>query len=76
MPIQVDGAFVRMPSPVPSCPACEPNSGSVPPSLSTRATRAERGRHYYEIKWVLTRGALLCPETPLTSGQQVLELTA
>ena len=30
MPIQVDGAFVRAPCPVPSCPACEPNSGSVP----------------------------------------------
>ena len=53
MPIQVDGAFVRAPCPVPSCPACEPNSGSVPPSLSTKATRVERGRHCYAIKFVL-----------------------
>ena len=52
MPIQVDGAFVRAPCPVPSCPACEPNSGSVPPSLSTKATRVERGRHCYAIKFV------------------------
>jgi hypothetical protein len=37
MPNQVDGAFVRAPCPVPSCPACEPNSGSVLPSLSTKA---------------------------------------
>jgi hypothetical protein len=37
MPIQVDGAFVRAPCPVPSYPACEPNSGSVFPSLSTKA---------------------------------------
>jgi hypothetical protein len=41
MPNQVDGAFVRAPCPVPSCPACEPNSGSVLPSLSTKATRVE-----------------------------------
>ena len=33
MPNQVDGALVRAPCPVPSCPACEPNSGSVLPSL-------------------------------------------
>jgi hypothetical protein len=37
MPNQVDGAFVRAPCPVPSCPACEPNSGSVLPSLSIKA---------------------------------------
>ncbi len=30
MPNQVDGALLRAPCPVPSCPACEPNSGSVP----------------------------------------------
>ena len=41
MPNQVDGAFVRAPCPVPSCPACEPNSGSVLPSLSSKATRVE-----------------------------------
>ncbi len=34
MPIQVDGAFVRAPCPVPSCPACEPNSGSVPKPIN------------------------------------------
>ena len=49
MPNQVDGAFVRAPCPVPSCPACEPNSGSVLPSLSTKATRVEGGRHCYAI---------------------------
>src|SRR5271157_4677235 len=43
MPNQVDGALVRTPCPVPSCPACEPNSGSVLPSLSTKATRVEGG---------------------------------
>ena len=48
MPNQVDGAFVRAPCPVPSCPTCEPNSGSVLPSLSTKATRVERGRHCYD----------------------------
>jgi hypothetical protein len=37
MPIQVDGAFLRAPCPVPSYPAYEPNSGSVFPSLSTKA---------------------------------------
>lgn len=37
MPIQVDGAFVRAPCPVPSYPAYEPNPGSVFPSLSTKA---------------------------------------
>jgi hypothetical protein len=41
MPNQVDGALVRAPCPVPSCPACEPNSGSVLPSLSTKATGVE-----------------------------------
>ena len=43
MPHQVDGAFVRAPCPVPSCPACEPNSGSVFPSLSTRAHSSRGG---------------------------------
>src|SRR5271170_6293536 len=57
MPIQVNGAFLRAPCPVPSCPACEPNSGSVHPSLSTKATQVERGRHCYAIKWVL----VFCP---------------
>jgi hypothetical protein len=37
MPIQVDGAFLRAPCPVPSYPAYEPNPGSVFPSLSTKA---------------------------------------
>ena len=41
MPNQVDGAIVRAPCPVPSCPACELNSGSVLPSLSSKATRVE-----------------------------------
>jgi hypothetical protein len=41
MPIQVDGTFLRAPCPVGSCPACEPNSGSVLPSLSSKATRVE-----------------------------------
>jgi hypothetical protein len=53
MPIQVNGALRRAPCPVPSCPACEPNSGSVHPSLSMKATQVERGRHCYAIKWVL-----------------------
>jgi hypothetical protein len=41
MPNQVDGALVRAPCPVPSYPACEPNSGSILPSLSTKATGVE-----------------------------------
>ena len=68
MPIQVDGAFVRAPSPVPSCPACEPNSGSVPPSLSTKATRVERGRHCYAI--------MLAPSTALFGNPTHQELAA
>ncbi len=52
MPHQVDGAFVRAPCPVPSCPACEPNSGSVFPSLSTRAHSSRGGP------------ALLCNQVP------------
>ena len=55
MPIQVNGALRRAPCPVPSCPACEPNSGSVHPSLSMKATQVERGRHCYAIKWLLVR---------------------
>ena len=43
MPHQVDGAFVHAPCPVPSCPAYEPNSGSVFPSLSTRAHSSRGG---------------------------------
>ncbi len=54
MPHQVDGAFVRAPCPVPSCPACEPNSGSVFPSLSTRAHSSRGGP------------ALLCNQVLLT----------
>jgi hypothetical protein len=50
MPNQVDGAFVRAPCPVPSCPACEPNSGSVLPSLSTKAYSSRAGRHCYAIR--------------------------
>jgi hypothetical protein len=53
MPIQVNGALRRAPCPVQSCPACEPNSGSVHPSLSMNATQVERGRHCYAIMWVL-----------------------
>jgi hypothetical protein len=37
MPHQVNGAFLRAPCPVPSCPAYEPNSGSVLSSVSTKA---------------------------------------
>jgi hypothetical protein len=59
MPHQVDGAFVRAPCPVPSCPACEPNSGSVFPSLSTRTTRVEEGRHCYAINENLAFGPLV-----------------
>ena len=51
MPNQVDGALVRAPCPVPSCPACEPNSGSVHPNLPAKAARVERGRHCYEIMY-------------------------
>src|SRR5271167_3977820 len=43
MPIQVDGALRRAPCPVQSCPACEPNSGSVHPNLPAKADRVERG---------------------------------
>ena len=41
MPNQVDGALLRAPCPVPSCPACEPNSGSVHPNLPAKAARVE-----------------------------------
>jgi hypothetical protein len=37
MPNQVDGAFLHAPCPVPSCPACEPNSGSVLSSVSAKS---------------------------------------
>src|ERR1700731_4455915 len=50
MPNQVDGAFVCAPCPVPSCPACEPNSDPVFPSVSTRAHSSRGGRHCYAIK--------------------------
>ena len=43
MPNQVDGAFLHAPCPVPSCPACEPNSGSVLSSVSTKAYSSPRG---------------------------------
>jgi len=43
MPIQVDGALLRAPCPVQSCPACEPNTGSVHPNLPAKADRVERG---------------------------------
>jgi len=43
MPIQVDGALRRAPCPVESCPACEPNTGSVHPNLPAKAARVERG---------------------------------
>ncbi len=52
MPIQLDGALRHAPCPVPSCPACEPNTGSVHPNLSAKAARVERGRHCYAIKLV------------------------
>ncbi len=41
MPHQVDGALLRAPCPVPSCPAYEPNSGSVFLSLTTKPARVE-----------------------------------
>src|SRR5271170_5575754 len=43
MPIQVNGALLRAPCPVQSCPACEPNTGSVHPNLPAKAARVERG---------------------------------
>lgn len=43
MPIQVNGALLRAPCPVPSCPAREPNSGSVLPSLSSKAYPSRGG---------------------------------
>jgi hypothetical protein len=56
MPIQVDGALLRAPCPVQSCPACEPNTGSVHPNLPAKAARVEASRHCYAIKWVLEGG--------------------
>ena len=53
MPIQVDGALLRAPCPVESCPACEPNTGSVHPNLPAKAARVEASRHCYAIKWVM-----------------------
>jgi hypothetical protein len=49
-PHLVDGAVLRAPCPVPSCPACEPNSGSVLSSVSTKAYSSRGGRHCYAIK--------------------------
>ena len=51
MPNQVDGALLRAPCPVPSCPACEPNTSSVHPNLPAKAARVEASRHRYAIKW-------------------------
>jgi hypothetical protein len=62
MPIQVDGALPRAPCPVPSCPACEPNTGSVHPNLPAKPARVERGRHCYAIKWLPVP---TCPVTAL-----------
>jgi hypothetical protein len=45
-------AFLHAPCPVPSCPACEPNSGSVLSSVSTTAYSSRGGRHGYAIKWI------------------------
>ena len=53
MPNQVDGALLRAPCPVPSCPACEPNTGSVHPNLPAKTARVEASRHCYAIKWRL-----------------------
>ena len=53
MPNQVDGALLRAPCPVPSCPACEPNTGSVHPNLPAKTARVEASRHCYAIKWLL-----------------------
>ena len=44
-------AFYYTPCLIPSCPACEPNSGSVFSSLSTKAHSSRGGRHCYAIKW-------------------------
>ncbi len=53
MPNQVDGAFLRAPCPVPSCPACEPNTDFVHPNLPAKAARVEASRHCYAIMWLL-----------------------
>jgi hypothetical protein len=60
MPIQVDDAAMRAPCPVPSCPACEPNTGSVHPNLPAKQARVERGRHCYTIKRFRARALNLC----------------
>jgi hypothetical protein len=59
MPNQVHGAFLHAPCPVPSCPACEPNSGSVLANVSTKAHSSRGDRHCYAIK---------CPRTVIPSG--------
>ena len=68
MPIQVDGALVHAPCPVPSCPACEPNTGSVHPKLPAKAARVEASRHCYAIKWVLGRFLVPAPEPTVSSA--------
>src|SRR5271155_2446803 len=62
MPIQVNGALLRAPCPGPSCPACEPNTGSDHPNLPAKAARVEASRHCYAIKWVLGVFASHCNE--------------
>jgi hypothetical protein len=58
MPNQVHGAFLHAPCPVPSGPACEPNSGSVLSSVSTTAYSSRGGRHGYAIKWIAGKPAV------------------
>src|SRR5277367_5423876 len=55
-PNQVNGAFLRAPCPVPSCPAYEPNCGSVLSSVSTKTHSSQgadtvmRSSHPYGVQ--------------------------
>src|ERR1035437_6815398 len=70
MPNQVHGAFLHAPCPVPSCPACEPNSGSVLASVSTKAYSSRGGRHCYAIMWISANLALSARRTLYTENRQ------
>ena len=61
MPNQVDGAFVHAPCPVPSCPACEPNFGSVPRAYQPKPPES-RGADI-----VMQSSSGLVPISPVTA---------
>ena len=72
MPNQVDGAFVRAPCPVPSCPAYEPNFGSVLLEPINKTPLESRGPTLLcnQVPWTLRT------ESPSRTGSEVIPRTA